>query len=382
MLVSIEQRLAQQKSRGLWRELTSKKRLSATTWLIDDKPMVNFSANDYLSLGFDKHIREQYQRDITYHGLGSGGSAVVCGFDEEKLTLAKSFASHLNAERALFVSSGYMANLCVIHALAHQDIEIFLDKYAHASFYDALSMTKCSFKRFHHNDMAHLELLLKQSHAPSKLIITEGVFSMTGQKPDLDKLIALKKLYQAHLLVDDAHALGVIGQEGKGSISGYSFDEIDIVVSSLNKAFCGSGAMIIASNAIIEAVIQFARPYLYSSALSEAQVRLFNLILPKIIKADERRRRLEENIACFLEYSSSLGYRYYSSNSAIHLFSLGCDKRAISLYEHLKLKGYYCYPMRTPTVTKKMTGLRIVINSAHSNDDIQGLCRAIASWKE
>ncbi len=378
----IKARLCAQKASGRWRQLTPTSRNAKTSLIIDNQTLVNFSSNDYLSLGNDESVKSTLIENIKRYSLGSGGSTVVCGFDEEKARLSDNFARFLGAERALFVSSGYMANLCVLTALVDESVDIFIDKLSHASIYDALAMKGVPFKRFHHNDMVHLEDLLSQSEKKHRFIITEGLFSITGQRPPLDMLITLKKQYNAMLMVDDAHAIGVVGEYGQGSISGLGFDDIDIISCSLNKAFCHSGAMVCAKDEVIEAILQFARPYLYSSALSAAHVSGINTALSVIKRASDKRQQLQANIDYFISLKKQLAYQWLPSTSAIQLLTLGSDEKALLWFERLKKHGFFCYPMRSPTVSKKNTGLRVVLNSGHQQSDINAFCLALEECRD
>jgi 8-amino-7-oxononanoate synthase len=375
----MKKRLGVQEKAGLTRHLRPVRRRPLARIEIDNQSLVNFSSNDYLSLSFHNDIKKAFCDGITQYGVGAGGASVVCGFDEEKMRLQNRFADFVGTEKSLFFSSGYTANLSVITALCEKETDIFIDKFSHASIYDALALKGLSFQRYHHIDMAHLGSLLKRSTAKSKLIISEGVFSMTGSRAPIAELVGLKKEYNATLFIDDAHAIGVLGASGNGSLAGRQRDEIDIIVCPLSKAFASTGALVCGSDMMIEGLIQFSRPFLYSTSLPASHAVGLQTTLSVVEKANVAREKLSSHIDYFLKEQKNLPFQFLPSSTAIQLLYLGDNQKALALSETLKQAGFFCYPMRAPTIPKRYTGLRIVLTAGHNQEDIQGLCQALSN---
>lgn len=377
MIDALQARLQLQRGKGLWREPKLLQRLSPTTVTDGVNTYLNFSSNDYLSLSGDKRLRENSAKEYLALGVGSGGSPLVTGVDTNTQALQESFAKHVSMPRSLFMHSGYIANLSLINAVVDDTVTVFIDKLAHASFYDALQMKAARFKRYRHLDFSHLTTLLADDRSTNKLIISEGVFSMTGMRPDFSQLKLIKEKFNAMLLIDDAHAVGVMGEQGEGSVSDAPTGSIDILVSSLNKAMATSGAMISAHPTVIESVIQFARPYCYSSALPKAHVASVNAHLSAVQQAVDKRQSLANNIAYFRDQAQPLAAYLTNSDSAIQLLQLGDVNQAQRLALALMDKGIYVYPMRPPSLPLTMCGLRVVLNAAHQTADIEQLIVAL-----
>lgn len=377
ILGTLEKRLAAQSSAGLTRHLQTVSREPDSRITIAGRTLINFSSNDYLGLSQDESIQAAFCEGIQKYGVGAGGAVVVCGYDDEKALLEKAFARFIGTETSLFFQSGYTANLSVVSGLCDKETDIFIDKMSHASIYDALSLKQLNYKRFHHNDMTHLRTLLRQSNATAKLIISEGVFSMTGHRAPISELIKLKHEYQASLMIDDAHAIGVLGKKGVGSLSGYHQDDIDIIVCPLSKSFSAYGAMVCTRQLLKEGLLQFSRPLLYSTALPRSHAYGLRTALLRVQGSDEVRETLNQRIHYFKAQMKSLPYTLTDTDTPIQLLSLGDNNKACSLSHFLKERGYYCYPMRSPTVPKALTGLRIVLSAALSESDIEGFCLAL-----
>ncbi len=355
-------------------------------WLmIDGKRFIDFSSNDYLGLRFDERIKRAYIDGIDCYGVGSGGSPLVCGYDEVKRNFEQQFASFVGMDKALFLTSGYTANLSVFSVLfAKEKTEFFLDKSCHASIYDALKLRGQTFTRllrYTHQDLNALERMLKQSKAPRKVIVSEGIFSMTGQQSCIKSLLRLKRRYQASLVIDDAHCIGVKGIRGRGSASYVSPGDIDIIICPLGKAFAMQGAMIAASESMIDELMQKARPYVYSTAPASAQVLALMKTLELISNADKERVHLEFLIAYFNQKKQATTFKFIESTSAIQFVVFGDLSLVITLHEHFKHMGIYCYPIRQPTVTYRKTGLRIVLSSKHTSGQIDDFFNALGQYQ-
>ena len=382
----LEEKLESWKRRGLQRDLQPLKRLSGGRIARTGKIYWDFSSNDYLGLNFELELQQAYCEGINLYGFGSGGSTMVTGYDEQKYQLEQEFANFLGLEKSLFFSSGYVANLSILSLYQDQDVEVFVDKFSHASIYDGLKSFNIPFKRFFHGDVNHLKQLLEKANSKQKLIISEGVFSMTGNIAPIKELIQLKEHYQCLLMIDDAHAIGVLGEKGEGSVAALSVHErrkIDILNAPLGKAFSSSGALVCASEQLIEGLRQFARPFIYSTALAPSVVYGIRKTLPLIEGAHDKRKKLHENVRLFRSKLLNIPW-LLPSKTPIQLVVLGDNFKALNLSEELVRRGFFCHPMRRPTVPKVQTGLRVVLSAAHPSKVVMNFAENIVdicqSW--
>lgn len=341
----------------------------------DDRSFINFSRNDYLSLSTDPRLKEAYQTGYERYPVGSTGSPVVCGYHAVHRQLEDAFAQALGVDDALFFSSGYAANLSVMALLTQLDALVYVDKAVHASIYEGMSKSGTRFKRYRHVDPEHLQ---QQITTPdSAVILTESVFSMSGQYAPLEKLAALAAMHEFDLCVDEAHAFGVVGSEGLGLVHALNLtqQQVPLRVIPLGKAFAGSGAMIAGQKEWIDALLQCSKPYIYSTAPSPATAYGLLQTLDVVRSADERRAKLSALIQYFRESIASSSLTWSASTSAIQQLQIGCPYQAEALSARLFQHGIICYPMRQPTVTQQETGLRVILNYHHQPEDIDLLLR-------
>jgi 8-amino-7-oxononanoate synthase len=346
---------------------------------LNGKQYLDFSSNDYLALRFDCELIETYQQALAEYGIGSGGSPLVCGYDDIKAKFENAFSAFLGLPKSLLFTCGYMANLAVFSKLYATDAtEIYLDKLCHASIYDGLSMrgeAHTKIIRYPHLDLTYLEKKLASSQVKQKIIVTEGIFSMSGQQAPISELVALRNKYQAKLIVDDAHCIGVKGTSGQGSqfYASQLGEEIDLVICPLGKAFAMQGAIVAGSSAEINRLIQQARPYIYSTAINSALVKTLQAGLIKIQRARNLRQMLQQNIDYFNHCKQQSELVFWGTNTAIQFLIIGEAERAVKIYQQLLENGIHCYPMRYPTVPQKYQGLRIVLSAAHTKLHIKQL---------
>lgn len=360
--------LSQLKQRGLHR----RRMLNRS----DDKSIINFSSNDYLSLSEELSIRQAFQRGFAHYPTGSGGSMVISGYHESHRELEQAFAQALGVDDALLFSSGYAANLGIISLLAHFNAHFFIDKAAHASFYDGLRLAEGTYTRYLHNNLTSLanKLVLRPAHP---VIVTESVFSMSGQATDLLKMAELCTTYQADCIIDEAHAFGILGKEGLGAVIHYGLSqkEIPLRIIPLGKAFAFQGAVVAGDGEWIDALLQLARSYIYSTAISPAQAYGLAETFAFIRSADERRRKLTKLIHYFHNAIKCSPLKWRDSATPIQQLQLGCPHKALAYAKALLSRGIFCQAIREPSVSKQDTGLRIILNYHHEAKDIDGLIK-------
>lgn len=359
----LQESLAELKQQGLYR-----KRVLPLSR--DSQPLLNFSSNDYLSFTGEPQVKAVFQEGFARYPTGSGGSMVICGYHPVHRELEEAFANALSADDALLFSSGYAANLAVIALLAQVHCHLFIDKAVHASFYDGLKPSSIQYQRFLHNNLSDLEQKLATGYENS-LIVTEGLFSMSGQLANLTEIARFK----ADLLVDEAHAFGVLGKEGLGAVvqHGLTQKEVPLRIIPLGKAFAAQGAMVVGRGEWIEALLQCARSHIYSTAVSPALAYGLLRVLDLLREADERRAKLSLLIGYFRQKSNENPGTWRCSQSAIQQLQLGCPHKALHYANVLREQGIFCQAMREPTVSRKETGLRVLLNYHHEFSDIDRL---------
>jgi len=338
------------------------------------KKILNFSSNDYLSLADDSRLKKAYQVGYERHPVGSGGSPLVSGYHPAHRQLECAFAEALDADDCLYFSSGYAANLSLMGLISRLNATALIDKQSHASIYDGATLAKGRFRRYHHCDIN--DLREKLIDLDTSIIVTESVFSMSGQVAPLFEINRLCAGKEVELFVDEAHAFGVMGPEGLGGAKAVGINPC-LRVIPFGKAFAGSGAIIAGRKEWIDALLQTARSYIYSTAPSPALAYGLLKTLEIIRSAEERREKLKALIAYFRAEIAKSAYSWRDSNTAIQQLQIGCPHRAQSIFEALLQQAIVCFPMRQPTENKQETGLRVILNYHHEPEDIERLFQCI-----
>ena len=348
--------------------------------------LVNFSSNNYLGLANDPRLREAAITAISEFGVGGGASRLISGTQSPHLRLEGALAKWKETEAALCFSSGYAAALGTIPALVSKGDVILLDKLCHASLIDGAELSGAILRVFPHNHLGKLESHLQWSqreHAGKRiLIVTESVFSMDGDCAPLRELIELKKRFGALLLLDEAHAVGVIGPNGRGLAAAENLNEdVDVQMGTLSKALGASGGYICSSRNLIDWLINRARSFIYSTApppgiVAAALAAVDFLASPE---GEERRLLLWKRIRLMQEFlpRSELNKTSSDAYSAIFPWIVGDEQAVIDLASALQTEGFFVPAIRYPTVAKGAARLRITVTAAHEEDQIRALCEAI-----
>ncbi|MDP3704535.1 MAG: aminotransferase class I/II-fold pyridoxal phosphate-dependent enzyme [Legionellaceae bacterium] len=335
-----------------------------------DKHVIHFSSNDYLSLAHDDRVRRAYQIGFATHPVGSGGSMVVCGYHAAHRTLEKAFAQALQVDDCLLFSSGYAANLSVVSLLAQMDASLLIDKAVHASIYDGLKLSGAKYQRYLHNDVIDLAKKM-DDQSSNTVVMTESVFSMSGQRAPLADIAQLTNVAQIDLLVDEAHAFGVFGPEGLGGVMESRLTQMDVPlrVIPFGKAVGASGAIVAGQGVWIDALLQM-RPAVYSTSISPAYSYGLLETLDIIRQADARREKLAHLVHYFREAIQRSPLKWRDSCSPIQQLQLGCPHKATTMAANLREHAIICLPMRQPTVNRDETGLRVILNYHHEPEQI------------
>ncbi|WP_298625979.1 aminotransferase class I/II-fold pyridoxal phosphate-dependent enzyme [uncultured Legionella sp.] len=339
-----------------------------------ESDMTHFDSNDYLSLTTDKRIATAYQNGYKLYPCGSGASMLLSGYHPNHQAVERAFSELLSVDDCILFSSGYAANLAITALIGRIKAHCLIDKALHASVYDGLALSQVCFTRYHHNDVD--DLVLKLNSVPSaSVLFTEGIFSMSGQIAPLKLISELCTGKNAGLFVDEAHSFGVIGPQGKGATVHYGLTqaEVPLRVIPLGKAFASQGAVVAGDKEWINGLLQAGRSMIYSTGISPALSYGLLNTLHVVFQADDRRLKLSRLISYFKTLIKSSPLSWGESSTQIQQLQLGCPHLAMFYAQELKRNGISCFPVRSPTVTVKATGLRIILNFNHQEEDINNL---------
>jgi len=344
--------------------------------VIDGLQCVNFCSNDYLSLSKHPKIIEEFVKAAMKYGVGSGSSAMVSGYYDVQEELEQRFAQWLGVDKAILFSSGYLANIGAISALANRSSIIFSDKLCHASILDGIQLSRAKHYRYRHNELGDLTRLANL-YRPD-FIMSESIFSMEGDIAPIPDLLELAKNSNASLIIDDAHGIGVLGEQGRGvcELFGMHASELACLIMPLGKAFNGMGAIVAGNQTIVESVLQFARTYRYSTALPPAVASALIKTLEVIKSESWRREKLKDNIRFFNSIVVNSGLTMASSDETpIRSLILRDSEKVRFLQKKMHIKGFYVSCIRAPTVPARSARIRISLSSQHTKQQITDLLK-------
>jgi 8-amino-7-oxononanoate synthase len=354
--------------------------------VIAGRHFINFSSNDYLGLANDPRLREAAASAIDEFGVGAGASRLISGTQSPHVRLERALAKWKATEAALCFSSGYSTALGTIPALVTKNDVVLLDKLCHASLIDGAKLSGAVLRVFPHNQLRKLESLLEWArlkHAAKRvLIVTESVFSMDGDHAPLRELVELKKQFGALLMLDEAHAGGVIGPNGRGLAAAENVSqEVDVQMGTLSKALGASGGYICGARTLIEWLINRARSFIYSTApppaIAAAALAAVDFLASP--EGEKRRLLLCERIRLMQQLLPRAGSKGegVGARSAIFPLIVGDEKAALDLAAGLQGEGFLVPAIRFPTVAKGAARLRITVTAAHKAAEIEALCEKI-----
>ncbi|HBH65514.1 MAG TPA: 8-amino-7-oxononanoate synthase [Erwinia persicina] len=372
----LTQALTARHQRGQYRQRHASQQGDARRLQVAGVDYLNFSANDYLGLSHDPGIVSAWQQGAERYGVGAGGSTHVTGYRVPQAALEEELADWLGYDRGLLFMSGFSANQAVIAAMLAKNDRIFADKLCHASLLEAASLSPATLRRFAHNQPGALATLLAGDTPGETLVVTEGIFSMDGDRAPLAALHALSQRSGSWLLVDDAHGVGVCGEQGRGS--GWQQGvKAELLIVTFGKAFGVSGAALLCNDDTAEYLLQFARHLIYSTAMPPAQVCAIHAALRAVRQGDDLRRTLADNIRYFRQHAGGVSWSLSASDSAIQPLIVGEEQAALRLSQQLRERGCWVNAIRPPTVPPGTSRLRITLSAAHSRDDIDQLLEAL-----
>ncbi|MEF1289378.1 8-amino-7-oxononanoate synthase [Vibrio sp. M260118] len=362
--------LSERNAKGLTRSLNPVLSGQGAELVHNQASFVNFSSNDYLGLASDKELTKAWQKGLDLYGNGSGASPLVTGFSPAHQELEQELCQWLGFERAILFGSGFSANQALIFTLLQKDDLLLQDKLNHASLIEAGMLSSATMKRFKHNDVEHLQSLLTKD----ALVITEGVFSMDG---DLSPLVQMQQVTAKHswLAVDDAHGIGVLGQNGQGSCA-YAGIKPEILIVTFGKAFGLSGAAIMCSESLGDYLTQFAKHHVYSTAIPPSQAVALTKAAKMIQTQNWRREKIGELSDCYAAQLADLdGYR--PTETPIKPFVLGSAQNAVRVANRLREQGLWVTAIRPPTVPEGSARLRITLTANHDKQHVIKLANTL-----
>lgn len=375
----VEEFLLQRQKENLLRTLKPVVSLGQGKIRINGRDCFDFSSNDYLGLAGHPELVAASNRMTESCGTSSSASRLMSGDLEIHHELEEETARFKGKEAALIFNSGYQANLGIINSLCGAGDGIFSDRLNHASIVDGILLSGARFFRFRHNDMDHLEFLLKNHRHKFKkaLIITETIFSMDGDRPPLSALVELKDKYKALLMVDEAHATGIFGEKGSGVVEEEGLiDSVEIIMGTFGKALGSFGAYVASSRRLIEYLVNTSRSFIYSTALPPSVIGANIAALRLVREAPHRRKDLLDN-ACYFRESLKDNDIEIRGSSQIVPIIVGESDSAIKASQRLEDRGFWVVPVRVPTVPTGEARLRISITFHHSKEVLSKLLEAI-----
>ncbi|WP_436870190.1 8-amino-7-oxononanoate synthase [Acinetobacter courvalinii] len=376
------EQLEQLKQQGNFRQFTSNEQ--SGRWItIQDRTMLNLASNDYLGLAADLNLREEFLDTLKIERalFSSSSSRLLTGnfaeYEQFENSLSKAFG-----RAALLFNSGYHMNIGILPALADSKTVILADKLVHASMIDGIRLSTAQYVRYRHNDLQHLEQLLQKYHQDEQveriIVVTESIFSMDGDETDLAALAQLKQRFAKTMLyVDEAHAIGVRGEQGLGCAEQYGvLDQIDFLVGTFGKAIASVGGYIICDSIIRDYLINKMRPLIFSTALPPISMAWSDFMFNKVLGMQPQRQHLAEMSQYLQQAVIAKGFSSPSSSHIIPII-VGESQAAIEKAHHVQQQGFYAMPVRPPTVPQNSSRLRISLTSLVQKNELKQLVECL-----
>jgi 8-amino-7-oxononanoate synthase len=374
------QELEELKKKNLYRCLRVLEDHRGTRASFKGRELLLFCGNDYLGMSRHPRVLVAAHKAIDRYGVGARSARLIAGTTDAHAKLEEKIAAFKQKESALVFAAGFLANLGILAAFAGKGDVIILDKLCHASLIDGARLSGAEIRVFPHKNYEKCEELLKKCAARRKLLVTENVFGMDGDRADLKELARLKKKYGALLIVDDAHGTGAFGKNGPGATSNFS-KGIDIIMGTLSKAIGGLGGFVAADEGLIDYLTNFARPFIFATALPPVLCETAREAFCVIEKEPELVKKLWANIREVHQGLTKLGFKLAKPESAVLPVIIGDEKKAMEAFEKLLDLGVFIPAVRYPTVPKGKARLRITVSAAHTEKDIRDLLVAFKKLK-
>ncbi len=371
-MTDVAARLEELRERGLYRRLRLIEGPQGPRVLLSGREVLLLCSNDYLGLAADDRVREAAAEAALRWGAGAGASRLISGNMQPHRELETRLAAFKGYERALLFGSGYLANMGTIAALAGPGETVFSDELNHASIIDGCRLARAETIVYRHNDVEHLESLLREAAGTPSLIVTDGVFSMDGDVAPLPELLELARRHGARLMVDEAHATGALGPGGRGAVAAAGLSgEVDVIVGTLGKALGSYGAYVCASTETVDYLVNRARPFIFSTAPPPPAVGAARAALGVLEAEPERVERLAANARTLREGLAAEGLTAPASITQIVPIRVGEAEPTMDLCERALERGVFAQGIRPPTVPEGSSRLRFTVMATHDPDDLR-----------
>jgi glycine C-acetyltransferase len=370
----IDEELNNLKDSGLYNKIRTLSSPQGAWLVVDGKKVLNFCSNNYLGLANHPQLVRAAQTAMEKYGVGPGAVRTIAGTIDLHLELEKRMANFKHVEDAITFQSGFTANLGTIPALVDKGDVIFSDELNHASIIDGCRLSRASVVRYAHADPSSLEAAIQENKGNIRrgLIVTDGVFSMDGDYPPLDKLAEIAEEHDLMLMVDDAHGEGVLGEGGRGIVDHFKLhNRVDIEVGTFSKAFGVMGGVVAGKSKIVEWLRQRGRPFLFSSAVTIPDVAATIAAIDVLEESTELVDKLWKNAETFKQGMKDLGFDTGKTMTPITPVMLGDAKLAREFSRRLYEEGVFAMALGFPTVPKGMARIRVMISATHSPEDLQ-----------
>ncbi|RPK08194.1 8-amino-7-oxononanoate synthase [Priestia endophytica] len=367
----LENRLSHMKEKGLYRTLKTMQSAPGTEVDIDGRKQLVCSSNNYLGLSNDKRLIRAAQDAIETFGIGSSGARLTTGNTSLHEQLEKKLASFKKTESALLFSSGYLANIGVLSSIPGKSDVILSDQLNHASVIDGCRLSRAHTVIYEHVNMVDLKQKLEATgQYERRFIVTDGVFSMDGTLAPLPEIMKLAEKYKAYVIVDDAHATGVLGKTGGGT-SEHFHVQPDIIIGTLSKAVGTAGGFVAGSRILIDFLRNHARTFIFQTSMSPAICAASYTALEIIEKSDEKRSRLFAAVGEITKGLKGMGFNVKGGMTPVVAVLIGSSTKAVSFSQSLQSKGIYASAIRPPTVAEGQSRIRITITSEYKDNEIE-----------
>ncbi|WP_214835126.1 glycine C-acetyltransferase [Exiguobacterium sp. s36] len=376
----ITEAVNEMKQAGTFRSLVPLESAQANEVTIDGKSLVQLSSNNYLGLANHPRLKQAAIEAVEQFGAGTGSVRTIAGTFEMHEAFERELAEFKHTEAALVFQSGFATNLGVLSALLGPEDVVISDALNHASIIDGIRLTKAARRIYKHVDLADLEAALKETQDyRTRLIVTDGVFSMDGNIAPLPEIVELAEKYDAAVMVDDAHASGVLGQNGRGTVNHFGLDgRVALQVGTLSKAIGVLGGYVACSNDIRDFLIQKGRPFLFSTSHPPAVVAANREAIRVMKEEEELFDKLWANTEFFKSGLRDLGFDIGHATTPITPVMLGEETLAHTFSDKLKDHGVFAQSIAFPTVEKGKARIRTIVTAEHTRDDLE---RALAAFK-
>jgi 8-amino-7-oxononanoate synthase len=376
----IEERLDDIRARGLYRKLRCVSGPQGPRVLLDGRPVLLLCSNNYLGLADHPRVREAAAEAAMRYGAGTGASRLISGNMTIHRRLEEQLAAFKGAEACLLFGSGFLANAGVVSALAREGDVVFSDALNHASIIDGCRLSRAETFVYDHCDTDHLEWGLQQAEGRGALIVTDGVFSMDGDRAPLPEIVELAQRYDARVMVDEAHGTGCVGPGGRGLVAEHGLeDEIDVVVGTLGKALGSYGAYVLCDKPMAKYLINTARTLIFSTALSPPAVAAAMAALDLLREQPRRVEKLQRNAAVLREALTEAGMPVEPGDTPIVPLIVGDADAAMAACDRALERGVFAQAIRPPTVPAGTSRLRLAVMASHTKSELREAGRILAA---